>query len=292
MANNEIVFLATNSSGTPLTGLTPTWDAAYDARDGSVVASPPAVTELGGGLYKFTVTGSDDLTGVIDIGASAEPRYLVLSGLLFQTFAAWDSSGSPLSGLTPTWESLVEFDTGTAYTPQMTLSAFGSGIYKVADPGTDTHLVGVIDMGASAQPRYASYDSDVAVLTLPSSSTLSTSLLGKTNKDLRVPKGEDMTITHTQYDQDASLYDFTGATVVFSVRPEPGSGTLTFSKSSAVPGEVDIVTPTSGVAVVNIDAADLATADSLWYDIWVQDAAGKWHILVPPSRFVIYERVR
>lgn len=66
--------------GVPETGLSPTIDIYKKVSDGSDVASPPVISELGGGFYKFTASPSEALAVRVDVGATlADPdRYKVL----------------------------------------------------------------------------------------------------------------------------------------------------------------------------------------------------------------------
>lgn len=66
MATKEIYF---SDSGVPIEGLTPTFDNLKRVSDG-VDVTPPAITEIGGGWYKFDIDPTERLTGVIDGGAS------------------------------------------------------------------------------------------------------------------------------------------------------------------------------------------------------------------------------
>jgi len=60
-----------SDSGQPATGLTPVWDNLKKASDGTDYLPQPAISEIGGGWYKFTQPDiSEDLTGVIDGGAA------------------------------------------------------------------------------------------------------------------------------------------------------------------------------------------------------------------------------
>lgn len=74
-----VIFFTT--AGAPATGLSPTLITYKKVSDGSDVGSPPAVTEIGGGGYKFTATPAEALFVVIDGGAAltnAFERYKVM----------------------------------------------------------------------------------------------------------------------------------------------------------------------------------------------------------------------
>lgn len=65
-------FAAWDQDGAPLAGLVPTWNHLKRVSDNADVAQP-AITALGGGLYKTTRV-ADHSTGAIDLGATAYPR--------------------------------------------------------------------------------------------------------------------------------------------------------------------------------------------------------------------------
>lgn len=76
MASPKIIifFLFDETTGAPLVGATPTFDTYKDS-DGLDI-SPPAVTNLGGGAYKFTPVFPTDkgLCFVVNGGAGSAPR--------------------------------------------------------------------------------------------------------------------------------------------------------------------------------------------------------------------------
>jgi hypothetical protein len=69
-----------SEAGAPKTGLTPTVTVYKKVSDGSDVGSPPSVTTIGGGFYKFTAAPSEALVVQVDGGAAlANPdRYKVM----------------------------------------------------------------------------------------------------------------------------------------------------------------------------------------------------------------------
>lgn len=71
----EVVFFYDPSTGAPMTGLTPTFSVYKD--DLGADKTPPGISEVGGGAYKFTVTVASErgVVYVVDGGASAAPRY-------------------------------------------------------------------------------------------------------------------------------------------------------------------------------------------------------------------------
>ena len=66
-----VVYFA--DAGAPKTGLSPSITIYKKVSDGSDVASPPAVSEIGGGFYKFTATPAEALVVRVDGGASLAP---------------------------------------------------------------------------------------------------------------------------------------------------------------------------------------------------------------------------
>jgi hypothetical protein len=79
MASPQIVvfFLYSETTGGPLTGATPTFETYLDTSGGAV--GNPAISEVGGGAYKFTPVFPTDkgLLYIIDagVGAGANPRF-------------------------------------------------------------------------------------------------------------------------------------------------------------------------------------------------------------------------
>lgn len=150
-----IVVTAQDYAGQPITGLTPTWACHFNVVSGAPVAGP-AISAVGGGHYKFTPTGTP--AGIIDLGSGATPRYHLYSP--FNThfvFVAYDDQGQPLAGLTPTFVNLKFVSDGTdASVPSIT--ALGNGLYKTTM--FEDHVVGLIDLGDTAFPRYVQYDSE------------------------------------------------------------------------------------------------------------------------------------
>jgi hypothetical protein len=68
------------SQGAPKTGLTPSIITYKKVSDNSDVSSPPSVSEIGGGGYKFTAAPSEAYFVVVDGGASLvnAERYKVM----------------------------------------------------------------------------------------------------------------------------------------------------------------------------------------------------------------------
>lgn len=155
-AGAEIAITAVDYTGYPLTGLTPTWVAYYNAVTGATQAGP-SVAAVGGGHYRFTPSGTAP-AGILDLGGASNPRYHFYRAISSAyVFEAYDEEGQPLAGLTPTWVNLKKVSDGTDM-PQPALTALGGGLYKTQL--FMEHVVGVVDFGSAAFPRYAYYDSE------------------------------------------------------------------------------------------------------------------------------------
>lgn len=138
----------------PLPGLTPTWHTYRVVLTG-VVATSPAITDRGDGLYTTPVIVGNG--GIVDLGATAAPRYIHVSGGMADTpdFPAYDVTGVPLAGLTPVWVSYQEASSGNNITPQPAIAEVGGGLYRVPLAAGST---GLIDLGVTASPRYVAVE--------------------------------------------------------------------------------------------------------------------------------------
>lgn len=147
---SDLILAAYSLAGAPLAGLTPTWAAFVNASTG-VAATQPTITALGSGLYK--IVGPAPLCcGVLDLGATASPRYVLVSTSNEAVLLAVGLDGTLLTGLTPTWSTYRNRVTGSAITPEATFTHLGSGMYRVNSPAADA--VGIVDLGATANGRY------------------------------------------------------------------------------------------------------------------------------------------
>jgi hypothetical protein len=79
-SNKDVVFSVFDQNGSPLTGLTPTWNYCYDMTSGTeITSSQPQISEIGGGFYKVlssVVIVNQRIIGNIDCSEQASPRYL------------------------------------------------------------------------------------------------------------------------------------------------------------------------------------------------------------------------
>lgn len=159
-----VTFIAKDSTGAPLPGAPTTW-AVYKNAVTGVDQAVPSITDLGLGNYKFTLTGTEP-AGILDLGSSAQPRYLTfVSVASIWVFAAFSLLGQPLAGLSPTWVSLKRASDGINYTPQPSINQIGGGLYKT--DFLSERLTGVIDLGATASPRYIAYDTNRPTILVP-----------------------------------------------------------------------------------------------------------------------------
>ena len=151
-----MITTAHDTDGAPQAGLTPTWATCINATSGAPV-TPTAITDIGGGQYAFAVAAG--VAGIIDLGATAHPRYVLIPAGDVTTLAAFGADGSPLAGLTPTWASWRVAATGADATPGPTITELSGGLYRVDAPPDGE--VGVLDLGATASPRYATVGDEV-----------------------------------------------------------------------------------------------------------------------------------
>jgi len=150
------IFAAFDATPSPLAGLSPTWVALFNASTGLPIAQP-TISNLGSGLYLIGSGLSGTSAGIIDLGATAVPRYLHLYAAAPGTAAAFDGASVPLAGLSPTWDSFVDDAGAPASAP--TITELGSGLYRIDYSGPNSRT-GVIDFGATAFPRYSTWNFD------------------------------------------------------------------------------------------------------------------------------------
>ena len=154
----RVIIPAFDFSGAPLTGLSLTWEAVFNAATEVAHLPEPGITEIGTtGLYFFDQQEGVDLTGIVDLGATALPRYMVYSADHSTTFAAFDASAVPLAGLSVTWDRLKDIE-GNDFTPQPIIVELGLGMYKIARHAG--RAIGYLDLTSAATPRYVAFDSE------------------------------------------------------------------------------------------------------------------------------------
>ena len=69
----------------------------------------------------------------------------------------YDDNGTPLPGLTASWSFCTNLDTSQEVIPKPTIISIGNGVYRIARTPSG-HVVGQIDFGVTAFPRYFTYD--------------------------------------------------------------------------------------------------------------------------------------
>lgn len=164
IAGATLTFVAKSSVGAPLLGLSPTW-VTYKNAVTNGVQTAPTVTAVGGGNYKFVFSGTSP-AGILDLGETASPRYIVFSALSEAwVFAVFSAIGAPLTGIVPVWDHLRYVVDGTNYTPQPGITELGAGLYKTVY--LSTRVTGILNLGATAAPQYLKYDSDRPILLIP-----------------------------------------------------------------------------------------------------------------------------
>ena len=159
-----IEFAAYDGAGAPLTGLTPVWNAKWDAVAEAAYAPAVAFSELAGGLYKFTKPDGIDLTGFIDLTAAATPRYLPVIARTVGIVPGLDGPGAPLTGLSPTFSILRNVVDNSVITPPSIAELGTTGLYKFTLTDPLIQAGGIVDLAGAAAPRYIQYDSGDGVV--------------------------------------------------------------------------------------------------------------------------------
>ena len=88
----KILFL---NAGVPQSALTPTITVYKKVSDWTDVSSPPSITAIGGGGYKFTATPAEDLYFEIDGGASLSNLDRYKTGVIGPSDAYVDAASAP-----------------------------------------------------------------------------------------------------------------------------------------------------------------------------------------------------
>lgn len=125
-----------------------------DARQIRDVLFSPDSYLAGQSIAKVTILGIDrSLEAIWFQSFGIELVYTEDQGILNvreQGIPAWDVSGAPLTGLTPTWSCLRDVRTAQAAS-EPAIAGLGSGIYSSQVPAG---VAGIIDFGVTALPRY------------------------------------------------------------------------------------------------------------------------------------------
>lgn len=157
----EVRFALLKPNGQPLTGAAPTVLACRGPA-GQVLA-PSAITEIGGGFYRFDVVAPAGGAYVVDVGAGAADRYLFGGFDPLVGFALLGADGAPAAGRAPTFLTYVD-DAGLPLA-QPAIADLGAGLYGFAPAaGTLPRYVlsdglssawGVVEAGAGASVTVA-----------------------------------------------------------------------------------------------------------------------------------------
>ena len=154
----SIIFSAYDLSGQPLPGLVPVWHVVLDAGTGVAIGPQPTFTSLGDGLYSIGSALTSNAAGIVDLGVTASPRFVHIDAITDATVAAYDeTTGLPVAGLTPIWDSTV--DGGGLPVAGPAFTDLGSGLYRVDYAGPDSRS-GVIDLGVGRSPQFSQWGYD------------------------------------------------------------------------------------------------------------------------------------
>lgn len=154
----SIIFAAYDLLSLPLAGLTPSWHVVVDAGTGAPISPQPTFTDIGDGLYQIGSALTSSGSGIIDLGATALPRFIHVDGSSHSTAAAYDSATElPIAGLTPIWDSIV--DGGGLPVAGPAFTDLGLGLYRIDYSGPDSRA-GVIDFGVGRSPRFSQWAYD------------------------------------------------------------------------------------------------------------------------------------
>lgn len=269
------------SDGSPYSGKAGnlTWYSFVDVATGSVTG--PTITELasGSGVYALTLA-TETQCGIVNCSAISDPAtttpYLFVapsSGNVFPAFAA--STGSPVSGLTPTWNGSGPWiiPGGASVSPAPTITEVAtSAIYVVS--GLPDSAAGRVDLGSDQSPEYLDLGTDGGPYAVPGPSItnpapnpltapiVSTQPLQFTVSDPGDPVASDMQVTIT------AQVPGSGPQLVYS--PLTGFTSAYAAGSSAaatVPGQWTIAaaggwggSPTLSVQVIDANGAKTSAA--------------------------------
>lgn len=176
---DSVAFPVFDANGIPLTSVTPTF-VDYRLRDGTSVASP-AITHVGGGVYSFTPSDTDETLGVaflIDTSGGFPARYSGSISNPATPFVAWhleDQSSALWAGAAPTIQVYDRPDgTPVAAPPVVSIRPY---LFAFTPSANDlvTDIAFRIDSPAGAAPAYLAGSIDkppaVVVVTTPAATT-------------------------------------------------------------------------------------------------------------------------
>lgn len=176
-AGDTIAFALFDAAGVPLTTATPTF-TVY-ANRGGTARSQPAITHVGGGVYRFQPSTTDVLEGIayaVDAGAGAFPARLA-GGICpesapFAVLLLTDAAGALWTGAAPS-VGVYRDPSGVARTAPALVAAAGAYLYSFTPSSSDlaTGVEFRLDAPANAFPSYASGSFAVAATVDPAQSS-------------------------------------------------------------------------------------------------------------------------
>ena len=107
----------------------------------------------------------------------------------------YDDEGDPAPELVASWSFCTNLDTSLEVMPRPTITDIGNGVYRVART-TSGHVVGQMDFGATAFPRYFTYD--VSPAAAVSSFTSSGSAINPTISSVAAPRLNQVIVTFSK----------------------------------------------------------------------------------------------
>jgi hypothetical protein len=157
MALQLTAFAVFDGTDAPLTTATPVF-AIYKSMAGSV-RTPPAISNMGGGLYGFAHAQADyDVGTAFLVSTGAQPsHYAGAVGALANAFAIFDAAtGSPSASASPVFTRYVSA-AGVALSAPSIVN-LGGGLYgfTIASSDAASGVAFEIDNGAGFEPRYLS----------------------------------------------------------------------------------------------------------------------------------------
>ncbi len=161
MSPRHVHFSLYEEDGDALLGATPTWLTFYAwsvEAAGWVVATPPAVGELGAGEYYFTVPSEMEEGGVVyllDAGEGSTPRY-VAGGTLPAVGMLVTVQGLLWPGAAPYFVRYHELPDGVLEAPPLVMLGVAGGLAAfntLAGGDEGTGISWAVDCPATAEPR-------------------------------------------------------------------------------------------------------------------------------------------
>lgn len=134
--------------GTPLIGATPSFVAFVDAAGDAV--TPPAIVEIGGGLYGFEV--ADGVARAYLIETGADPAFLAGCCGDVVAFGIYDTDFQPKTGAAPAFTRYA--DPSGAGRLQPTIAEFGGGLYGFVPNEGDREAPTVYLINTGQTPEY------------------------------------------------------------------------------------------------------------------------------------------